>query len=103
MQSFNIDFHIQDTIKLYKLEIMLDIILGHKNSTIGEALNALDSRPQPAVRRNQPRNKHKEVRTPYNTWHKEHASTSCRIAKEKAHQNELNMRRKKMHITFLFT
>ncbi|QHO06888.1 uncharacterized protein DS421_14g458770 [Arachis hypogaea] len=51
-----------DTIKLYRLEIMLDIILDHKNSAIRDALNAIDSRPQLIVRRNHPRNKHKEIK-----------------------------------------
>ncbi|KAL4328864.1 hypothetical protein AHAS_Ahas13G0242700 [Arachis hypogaea] len=57
----------QDTIKLFRLEIMLDIILCHKNSVIGDALNALDSRDRAPMRRNQPRNKHKVVRTPFIT------------------------------------
>ncbi|KAL4373829.1 hypothetical protein AHAS_Ahas05G0120900 [Arachis hypogaea] len=63
MQLPNFDFHIQDTIKLYRLEIMLDIILCHKNLHIGDALNAVSSHDRPPVRRNQPRNKRKEVRT----------------------------------------
>ncbi|KAL4380899.1 hypothetical protein AHAS_Ahas04G0079600 [Arachis hypogaea] len=54
-----------DVVKLYKQEIILDIILCHKNISIGAALNALDSRAQPSVRRNQPRNKRMEVRTPF--------------------------------------
>ncbi|RYR19360.1 hypothetical protein Ahy_B03g064124 isoform F [Arachis hypogaea] len=56
-----------DTIKLYRLEIMVDIILCHKNSAIGDALNALNNHSQPAVRRNQPKNKRKEVRTLFTT------------------------------------
>ncbi|XLT12654.1 hypothetical protein HN51_058344, partial [Arachis hypogaea] len=62
---FNIDFYMQDVVKLYRLEIILDIILCHKNISIGAALNALDSRALPPVRRNQPRNKRMEVRTPF--------------------------------------
>ncbi|RYR35322.1 hypothetical protein Ahy_A10g050483 [Arachis hypogaea] len=55
-----------DVIKLYKLEIILDIIiLCHKNISIGAALNALDSSARPPVRRNQPRNKRMEVRIPF--------------------------------------
>ncbi|QHN91373.1 uncharacterized protein DS421_17g574320 [Arachis hypogaea] len=54
-----------DVVKLYRLEIILDIILCHKNISIGAALNALDSRALPPVRRNQPRNKRMEVRTPF--------------------------------------
>ncbi|QHN91275.1 uncharacterized protein DS421_17g573450 [Arachis hypogaea] len=58
------DWH-YDIIKLYRLKIMLDIILSHKNIAIGATLNALESRAQPPVRRNQPRNKRMEVRTPF--------------------------------------
>ncbi|QHO54091.1 uncharacterized protein DS421_2g53630 [Arachis hypogaea] len=56
-----------DTIKLYRLEIILDIILCHKNLVIGDALNVVSSRDRPPVCRNQPRNKRKEVRTPFTT------------------------------------
>ncbi|XLR69658.1 hypothetical protein S83_020330 [Arachis hypogaea] len=41
---------------------MLEIDLGPKNSFIEQALKALDGH---LVRRNQPRNKRKEVRTPF--------------------------------------
>ncbi|RYR25230.1 hypothetical protein Ahy_B02g058884 [Arachis hypogaea] len=54
-----------DIINLYRLEIILDIILSHKNISIGAALNALDSRARPPVHRNQPRNKRMDVRTPF--------------------------------------
>ncbi|KAL4287564.1 hypothetical protein AHAS_Ahas19G0198800 [Arachis hypogaea] len=55
----------KDTIKLYRKEIMLDIILDHNNSAIEQALNAFDNHPQPSMNRNKPRNKRKEVKTPF--------------------------------------
>ncbi|KAL4327900.1 hypothetical protein AHAS_Ahas13G0146300 [Arachis hypogaea] len=46
-----------DILKEFLKEIMLEIVMGPKNSLIEKALMALDDHP---VRRNQPRNKRKE-------------------------------------------
>ncbi|QHN79188.1 ubiquitin-like-specific protease [Arachis hypogaea] len=104
MRLLNFDFHMQDTIKLYRLEIMLDIILCHKNSVIGNALNAVGSLDRPPVRHNQPRNKRKEVRTPFTApGTKSMLRRAAGMQKKKDEQKKINMERKRLYITFLFT
>ncbi|RYQ92766.1 hypothetical protein Ahy_B09g099001 [Arachis hypogaea] len=51
----------QDTLREYRKEIMLEIIVDPNNSALAQALKFLDKSPQTTVHRNHPRNKRKEV------------------------------------------
>ncbi|QHN85266.1 uncharacterized protein DS421_16g535880 [Arachis hypogaea] len=66
MQYWSLDkplqFWTKDVLQEFWKEIILDIVMGPHNSLIGEALEALDDHP---IRRNQPRNKTKSVRSPF--------------------------------------
>ncbi|RYR27806.1 hypothetical protein Ahy_B01g051868 [Arachis hypogaea] len=54
----------EDSLSSYKMELMLDIIYGPHNALVHQLVSLLNERAKP-VRRNAPRNKKKDVSSPY--------------------------------------
>ncbi|QHO13670.1 uncharacterized protein DS421_15g517500 [Arachis hypogaea] len=54
----------EDSLSSYRMELMLDIICGPRNALVHQLVSLLSERVKP-VRRNAPRNKKKDVSSPY--------------------------------------
>ncbi|RYR10777.1 hypothetical protein Ahy_B05g079258 [Arachis hypogaea] len=54
----------EDLLISYRMEFMLDIVCGPQNALVDQVLTLLEDKAEP-IRRNQPQNKRKEVRSPF--------------------------------------
>ncbi|XP_016173850.1 lectin-like [Arachis ipaensis] len=71
----------QDTLREYRKEIMLEIIVDPNNFALAQALKFLDKSPQPTVHHNHPRNKLSAKIVNFSLWSFEYIYSYFRISK----------------------